>query len=188
MIPDFTEVGDFVQQDEEVATIETDKIDVTVNASDSGKITELLAKEEDTVTVGQDLLKLDSSASGESGAETSTRKEESSEESKIDQSKEGRANTSSAEPKNREDQDQDGASSAQQRKGDAKVPQELQKPTNVSDIPANTKGQSNLEAEERHQGSHDEDAKADSMSSNAATNENRGERRVPTIDFLTNLR
>ncbi|WVQ78132.1 hypothetical protein IAT38_000213 [Cryptococcus sp. DSM 104549] len=53
------QVGDFVKQDEEIATIETDKIDVSVNAPMSGKITELLAEEEDTVSVGQDLLKIE---------------------------------------------------------------------------------------------------------------------------------
>ncbi|TEB19590.1 CoA-dependent acyltransferase [Coprinellus micaceus] len=48
--------GDTVQVDEEVATIETDKIDVQVNAPKSGTIVKLLANEEDTVTVGQDLF------------------------------------------------------------------------------------------------------------------------------------
>ncbi|KLO06408.1 dihydrolipoyllysine-residue succinyltransferase 1 [Schizopora paradoxa] len=61
-------VGDFVEQDEEVATIETDKIDVTVNAPKAGKITELLANEDDTVTVGQDLFKYEPGASGESSS------------------------------------------------------------------------------------------------------------------------
>ncbi|CAD6585093.1 MAG: 2-oxoglutarate dehydrogenase complex E2 component [Alectoria sarmentosa] len=53
------EIGDFVEQDEEIATIETDKIDVAVNAPEPGTIKEFLANEEDTVTVGQDLLKLE---------------------------------------------------------------------------------------------------------------------------------
>lgn len=52
-------VGDFVEQDEEIATIETDKIDVPVNAPEAGTIKELLVSEEDTVTVGQDLLRLE---------------------------------------------------------------------------------------------------------------------------------
>jgi len=52
------QVGDFVERDEELATIETDKIDVTVNAPESGTITEFLASEEDTVTVGQELVRL----------------------------------------------------------------------------------------------------------------------------------
>ncbi|KAA1083418.1 2-oxoglutarate dehydrogenase complex E2 component [Puccinia graminis f. sp. tritici] len=57
--------GDYVKADEEVATIETDKIDVSVNAPKSGKIVETMANEEDTVTVGQDLFKLEP---GEGGA------------------------------------------------------------------------------------------------------------------------
>ncbi|KAK3117602.1 2-oxoglutarate dehydrogenase complex E2 component [Teratosphaeriaceae sp. CCFEE 6253] len=51
--------GDYVEQDQEIATIETDKIDVAVNAPTAGTIKEFLAKEEDTVTVGQDLVKMD---------------------------------------------------------------------------------------------------------------------------------
>ncbi|KAK9333252.1 hypothetical protein V1520DRAFT_333031 [Lipomyces starkeyi] len=61
-------VGDYVEQDEEVASIETDKIDVAVNAPAAGVITELLAEEESTVTVGQDLFKIDTEASGSSGS------------------------------------------------------------------------------------------------------------------------
>lgn len=57
--------GEFVNADEEVATIETDKIDVSVNAPTAGTITEHLASEEDTVTVGQDLFRLEP---GEGGA------------------------------------------------------------------------------------------------------------------------
>ncbi|PYH95196.1 dihydrolipoamide succinyltransferase [Aspergillus ellipticus CBS 707.79] len=53
------QVGDYVERDEEIATIETDKIDVSVNAPESGTIKELLVSEEDTVTVGQDLVRLE---------------------------------------------------------------------------------------------------------------------------------
>ncbi|KAL8711125.1 MAG: hypothetical protein Q9220_004506, partial [cf. Caloplaca sp. 1 TL-2023] len=53
------QIGDYVEQDEEIATIETDKIDVAVNAPEAGTIKEYLAKEEDTVTVGQDIVKLE---------------------------------------------------------------------------------------------------------------------------------
>ncbi|KAG0034992.1 2-oxoglutarate dehydrogenase complex E2 component, partial [Podila clonocystis] len=52
-------VGDFVALDEEIATIETDKVDVAVNSPKSGTIVELYAKEEDTVAVGADLFKLE---------------------------------------------------------------------------------------------------------------------------------
>ncbi|KAJ7104473.1 dihydrolipoamide succinyltransferase [Mycena belliarum] len=53
------QVGDSVAVDEEIATIETDKIDVSVNAPMSGKIVEHLAAEEDTVAVGQDLFRIE---------------------------------------------------------------------------------------------------------------------------------
>ncbi|KAH7192515.1 uncharacterized protein B0J16DRAFT_61632 [Fusarium flagelliforme] len=52
-------IGDYVAQDEEIATIETDKIDVAVNATESGTIKEFLVAEEDTVTVGQDLVRIE---------------------------------------------------------------------------------------------------------------------------------
>ncbi|EPQ62224.1 Bgt-686 [Blumeria graminis f. sp. tritici] len=52
-------VGDFVEQDEEIATIETDKIDIAVNVPESGTIKELFAAEEDTVTVGQNLVRIE---------------------------------------------------------------------------------------------------------------------------------
>ncbi|KAE8377800.1 hypothetical protein BDV26DRAFT_262733 [Aspergillus bertholletiae] len=52
------QVGDFVEQDEEVASIETDKIDVAVNTSHSGTITKLLVNEGDTVTVGQAIVEI----------------------------------------------------------------------------------------------------------------------------------
>lgn len=61
-------VGDTVEADEEVATIETDKIDVSVNAPTAGKITELLANEEDTVSVGQDLFRIAPGEAGESSS------------------------------------------------------------------------------------------------------------------------
>ncbi|EMC99635.1 hypothetical protein BAUCODRAFT_30005 [Baudoinia panamericana UAMH 10762] len=66
--------GDYVEQDEEIATIETDKIDVAVNAPTAGTIKEFLAKEEDTVTVGQDLVRLE--LGGEPGQKAEKGKEE----------------------------------------------------------------------------------------------------------------
>ncbi|KAL2862901.1 putative dihydrolipoamide succinyltransferase [Aspergillus lucknowensis] len=63
------QVGDHVERDEEIATIETDKIDVSVNAPESGVIKELLVSEEDTVTVGQDLVKLEAGGAPEQKSE-----------------------------------------------------------------------------------------------------------------------
>ncbi|OTA65907.1 2-oxoacid dehydrogenase acyltransferase [Hypoxylon sp. EC38] len=80
-------VGDYVEQDEEIATIETDKIDVAVNAPEAGVLKELLANEEDTVTVDQEIAKIEAGAAPESGekSEAATeppKKEEASTESR----------------------------------------------------------------------------------------------------------
>ncbi|KAI2627484.1 2-oxoacid dehydrogenase acyltransferase [Hypoxylon sp. NC1633] len=64
-------VGDFVEQDEEIATIETDKIDVAVNAPESGVLKELLANEEDTVTVDQEIAKIEAGTAPQEGGENS---------------------------------------------------------------------------------------------------------------------
>lgn len=87
------QVGDYVEQDEELATIETDKIDVAVNAPEAGTIMELLANEEDTVTVGQDLIRLEIGAAAPGGGKekkaSSEPKEPASKEQPISsQSKE----------------------------------------------------------------------------------------------------
>ncbi|KAM5440893.1 2-oxoglutarate dehydrogenase complex E2 component [Microsporum ferrugineum] len=86
------EIGDYVEQDEELATIETDKIDVTVNATEAGIIREFLAAEEDTVTVGQDLVRLELGAAPEGAkaekAEKPAESEQPKEESKPEQPKE----------------------------------------------------------------------------------------------------
>lgn len=74
------QIGDYVEQDEEIATIETDKIDVAVNAPEAGTIKEFLVKEEDTVTVGQDLLRLELGGAPPEGADKSESKEPPKEE------------------------------------------------------------------------------------------------------------
>lgn len=61
------QVGDYVEQDEEIASIETDKIDVSVNSPEAGTITELLVSEGDTVTVGQEIAKLEPGSGGSGG-------------------------------------------------------------------------------------------------------------------------
>lgn len=61
------QVGDYVEQDEEIASIETDKIDVSVNAPEAGTIKELLVSEGDTVTVGQEIAKMEPGGSGGGG-------------------------------------------------------------------------------------------------------------------------
>ncbi|KAK3677835.1 2-oxoglutarate dehydrogenase complex E2 component [Vermiconidia calcicola] len=51
--------GDYVEQDQELGSIETDKIDVAINSPTAGTVKKFLANEEDTVEVGQDLLVLE---------------------------------------------------------------------------------------------------------------------------------
>lgn len=67
-------VGDYVEADEEIATIETDKIDVAVNAPEAGVIKEYLVNEEDTVTVGQDIIKIDTDGQPSAGASATEEK------------------------------------------------------------------------------------------------------------------
>ncbi|SGZ48700.1 CIC11C00000004435 [Sungouiella intermedia] len=81
------EVGDYVEVDELVATIETDKIDVEVNAPVAGTITEFLVNVEDTVEVGQEIIKIEEGAAPEGGAKKEEKKDEPKEEKK-DESKE----------------------------------------------------------------------------------------------------
>ncbi|EAQ92234.1 conserved hypothetical protein [Chaetomium globosum CBS 148.51] len=73
-------IGDFVEQDEEIATIETDKIDVAVNAPEAGVIKEYFANEEDTVTVGQDLARIELGGAPSGDKPTATESKESPKE------------------------------------------------------------------------------------------------------------
>lgn len=83
------QVGDFVNQDDEVATIETDKIDVTVNSPASGTIVEVFAQEEDNVSVGADFFRLELGDAPKEGSAPAAKKEESkpSEEPKKEEPK-----------------------------------------------------------------------------------------------------
>jgi 2-oxoglutarate dehydrogenase E2 component (dihydrolipoamide succinyltransferase) len=91
------QIGDYVEQDEEIATIETDKIDVAVNAPEAGTIKEFLANEEDTVTVGQDLVRMELGGAPEGGA-----KEQAESEPKEPASKE-QSTSSDPEPAKKDD-------------------------------------------------------------------------------------
>ncbi|KAG2194918.1 dihydrolipoyllysine-residue succinyltransferase E2 component [Mucor mucedo] len=82
------QVGDFVQQDEEVATIETDKIDVTVNSPASGTIVEVFAQEEDNVSVGADFFRLELGDAPKEGSAPAAKKEEVKEEKPVEEKKE----------------------------------------------------------------------------------------------------
>ncbi|UNI23705.1 Dihydrolipoyllysine-residue succinyltransferase [Purpureocillium takamizusanense] len=66
-------VGDRVEPDEELATIETDKIDVSVNAPEAGVVAKVLVQEGDTVTVGQDLVQLETGVAGAQQASSTSK-------------------------------------------------------------------------------------------------------------------
>ncbi|KAJ2588793.1 hypothetical protein H4R99_007677, partial [Coemansia sp. RSA 1722] len=70
------QIGEQIEQDEEVASIETDKVDIPVNSPVAGVLRELLVNEEDTVVVGQDLFKIEEGAVAEGGAAPKPKTEE----------------------------------------------------------------------------------------------------------------
>jgi len=75
-------VGDYVEQDEEIGSIETDKIDVAINSPAAGTIKKFLVEAEDTIEVGQDIVVL------ELGGEPGQNKEQSEGTPKEDSTKE----------------------------------------------------------------------------------------------------
>ncbi|KAL1899244.1 2-oxoglutarate dehydrogenase complex E2 component [Sporothrix stenoceras] len=89
------QIGERVEQDEEIATIETDKIDVAVNAPEAGVLREFFANEEDTVVVGQDLVRIEVGAEGEAKAE----KPAESEAPKKEEAPKEESKPADAEPK-----------------------------------------------------------------------------------------
>jgi 2-oxoglutarate dehydrogenase E2 component (dihydrolipoamide succinyltransferase) len=54
-------VGEFVEADEVVAVVETDKVNVDIRSSHSGVVTKLFAEEGDTVEVGGSFFEVDTS-------------------------------------------------------------------------------------------------------------------------------
>ncbi|KAJ5404985.1 hypothetical protein N7465_006269 [Penicillium sp. CMV-2018d] len=73
-------VGDFIEADEELATIETDKIDVSVNAPQAGIIQQLFVAEGDVVNVDQEIAEIQA---GEKQPITQVEKESSKAPGKI---------------------------------------------------------------------------------------------------------
>ncbi|KAF3763723.1 dihydrolipoamide succinyltransferase [Cryphonectria parasitica EP155] len=123
------QVGDFVEQDEEIATIETDKIDVAVNAPEAGTIKEFLVNEEDTVTVGQDIVRLELGGAPSGGAEKSEGKEPAKEESKEESKPESKSEPESKPEPKKEESKPAPPPPAPEKKGPSPPPQ---KPTKES--------------------------------------------------------
>ncbi|RNJ57209.1 2-oxoglutarate dehydrogenase complex E2 component [Verticillium nonalfalfae] len=124
-------VGDYVEQDEEIATIETDKIDVAVNAPEAGTIKEFLVNEEDTVTVGQDIVRLElggAPSSTEAKADSSSTPSQQGNEAEKPQSEP----TSESKPKPKSEPKQDAPASGSSSKP-ATPAKETSKPS--KDVP-----------------------------------------------------
>ncbi|KAL6945266.1 2-oxoglutarate dehydrogenase complex E2 component [Hanseniaspora vineae] len=107
------QVGEFIKQDELLATIETDKIDIEVNSPIDGTISKLFFQPDDTVTVGDDLATIEAGSAPEGGSssaaaapppppkqEESKKEEPKKEEPKKEESKpEPKKEESKPEPK-----------------------------------------------------------------------------------------
>ena len=89
--------GEYVEKDEEVAEIDSDKATLTINAEDSGAV-KLLAAEGDTVKVGQAIFSVDNSVKGESKkAAEPEKKQESKQEAKAEVKSEAKKEAAKAE-------------------------------------------------------------------------------------------
>mmetsp|Transcript_8867 Transcript_8867/g.6625 ORF Transcript_8867/g.6625 Transcript_8867/m.6625 type:complete len:85 (+) Transcript_8867:181-435(+) len=62
-------VGEYVEADEVVAVIETDKVNVDIKSTHSGVITKYFAAEGDTVAVDTNFIELDTDAKGPAKSE-----------------------------------------------------------------------------------------------------------------------
>lgn len=68
----YLEVGDFVQADEVVAVIETDKVNVDIRSTDSGVIKKFYANEGDTVAVDANFFEIDTESKASAAAESTS--------------------------------------------------------------------------------------------------------------------
>src|SRR5699024_8357745 len=100
--------GDKVEKGDPVVELETDKVNVEVNAEDAGVLTEILADEGEDGEVGDTIGKLDENAeAGSSSSDSEEPKEEKKEEPK-----EEKKETPAAEaPKKEEKKDDTGSQS-----------------------------------------------------------------------------
>jgi 2-oxoglutarate dehydrogenase E1 component len=65
-----TQVGDSIKLDDTIVEISTDKVDVELPSPASGKVTEILVAEGDTVTVGQVIARISTNGAGPGGGAT----------------------------------------------------------------------------------------------------------------------
>ncbi|KAK3055869.1 2-oxoglutarate dehydrogenase complex E2 component [Extremus antarcticus] len=123
--------GDYVELDQEIGSIETDKIDVAINSPAAGTIKKFLANEEDTVQVGQDLIVLELGGEpGQSAQKSGSEPKEAADSSQTTSSDKGDAKQSEPQqeeagagrPKEKE-QKEDAPSAPQQKSQEPSQPQ-----------------------------------------------------------------
>jgi 2-oxoglutarate dehydrogenase E2 component (dihydrolipoamide succinyltransferase) len=78
------EVGDFVQADEVVAVIETDKVNVDIRSTYSGVIKKFYANEGDTVAVDAEFFEIDTEGKTSAAASSSQQPQKEAEPKKVE--------------------------------------------------------------------------------------------------------
>ena len=129
--------GDYVEQDQEIGSIETDKIDVAINSPAAGTIKKFLAGEEDTVQVGQDLLVLE--LGGEPGQKAEPKAESKDAAPKPETQKEdakGGSPVPAGSPQKQETPKSEGEPSAPKQQQVAQTAQEPKKEPKKESKPA----------------------------------------------------
>ncbi|SDJ41469.1 2-oxoglutarate dehydrogenase complex dihydrolipoyllysine-residue succinyltransferase [Salimicrobium halophilum] len=114
--------GDKVEKGDPVLELETDKVNVEVNADTGGVITELLKGEGDDVEVGDAIAKVDETgeASGDSGSDSGSSEEDTSkeekEESDQEEKQEAKEESEQEEKKEQKEQSKEDDSSGDDKK------------------------------------------------------------------------
>jgi 2-oxoglutarate dehydrogenase E2 component (dihydrolipoamide succinyltransferase) len=67
---DLLEVGDYVNQDDVIALIETDKVTIDIRCADSGVLTQIFCSEGAKVEVGKPFYEIDAGAPKPAGSAT----------------------------------------------------------------------------------------------------------------------
>lgn len=82
IINNFVEVGEYVEADEVVAVIETDKVNVDIRSTHSGVITKYFANEGETVAVDSQFLEIDTDAKGGASGDSKPKVQEAKKDDK----------------------------------------------------------------------------------------------------------
>lgn len=123
------EDGDFVEKDQEVAEIESDKASLPLIAEDSGQIS-LKAKEGDTVSVGDVVATIDTDKQGESGGKPKEKEDDKKERQKDTEEKEEEKSEKKAQQPEKESAEK----SKEQESGKQKTESEEYKDVKVSPV------------------------------------------------------